>query len=222
MKSLSKIILIAFLSLLVSEMQAQHGGFKFGLAMANAKVKTLEGESPDVDNKILYAPKVGFIFDTPLYEGLFLQTGVLTTVSGFKFEDEREELVSKESFVLLYLEMPLDIGYRHQLNDNLHVMGMVGPVFRYLTYSTLAFKVDGEWDNEPTHTGEGDDKAEYFDNFDLNLNIEAGVQYNRYQFTLYYNPGFTNIFNKESSLDISEWKNSSFGINIGILFGQVD
>ena len=147
---------------------------------------------------------------------------MFTTVSGFKFEDEREELVSKETFVLLYLEMPLDIGYRHQLNDNLQVMGMVGPVFRYLTYSTLAFKIDGEWDNEPTHEGEGSDKVEYFDNFDLNLNIEAGVQYKRYQFTLYYNPGFTNIFNKESSLDISEWKNNSFGVNIGILFGQVD
>lgn len=222
MKFLPKIILIAFLSLMVFEMQAQHGGFKFGLAMANAKLKTFDADSLDVDNKILYAPKVGFIFDTPLYEGLFLQTGVFTTVSGFRFDDVREELESKEYFVLLYLEMPLDFGYRHQLNDNLQVMGMVGPVFRYLTYSTLAYKVDGEWDNELTHIGEGSDKVEFFDNFDFNLNIEAGVQYKRYQFTLYYNPGFTNIYNEDFAGEKAEWKNNSFGVNIGILFGQVD
>ena len=229
MKNLVKIFIIAFLSIIVFEASAQHGGFKFGLSMANANLKGGDVTSPTIDNKLLIAPKVGFIFDTPLYEGLFLQTGIFTAVSGFRYDDTRDvednngliAVDSKEMLFLLYLEFPLDFGYRHQLNDNLQVMVMAGPVFRYLTYSTIAYKTGNDWDNEPTHVGEDHNKIEFFDNFEIGLNIEAGVQFKRYQFTLYYNPGFTNIYNKDFTTE-AEWKNYSFGLNIAILFGSMD
>ena len=233
MKNLLKILIIAFLSIIVFEAHAQHGGFKFGLSMANANLKGADDTAPTIDNKLLIAPKVGFIFDTPLYEGLFLQTGIFTAISGFRYdttrfvEDDNVEIEvnSKEMPFLLYLEFPLDIGYRHQINDNLLAMVMAGPVFRYLTYSTFAYKTGNDWDNEPTHDGEDHNKIEFFDNFEIGLNIEAGVQFKRYQFTMYYNPGFTNIYSKDYK-DIEgddiEWKNYSFGLNIAILFGSMD
>jgi len=194
--------------------------------MANANLKGGDVEAPTVDNKLLIAPKLGFIFDTQLYEGIFLQTGIFSSISGYRFDDIRwdDEVPydSKEVVFLWYLEFPLNIGYKHQLNDNLHIMGMTGPVFRYLTYSTIAFKVENDWDNEPTHIGEGSDKIEFFNNFDFGLNIEAGVQFKRYQFTFYYTPGFTNIYNDDFVGDVASWKNYSFGFNIAILFGKVE
>lgn len=201
-----------------------------GLNMANASLK--DGDSTAVeDNKILFAPRIGFTFETPVHENIFIQTGIFVTASGYSFDSKRyidgedftvEEVDSKEKFVLLYLELPVHAGYKYELSDNASVFGMLGPVFRFMPYSTLAFKIDGEWDNEVTHFGEGDDKIEMFNKFDMGLNIEAGIQVDRVQFSLFYNPCFINIFNDELMGPDAKWKNYNFGINFAVLFGNVE
>lgn len=229
MKSLTKILVIAILSIMVFNGHAQNAGFKFGLNMANANLKNADGTS-ETDNKLLFAPRIGFTFETPVYNEVFIQTGLFVTASGYTYESERipdpyenpeVSIESTEKFILLYLELPVNVGYKYALNDQTSLFGMVGPVFRYLTYSTLAFKIDGEWDNEETHLGEGDDKIELFDNFDFGLNIEIGAQIDRYQFSMFYSPSFTNIANEDLAGTDASWKNYCFGLNVGILFGEI-
>ncbi|MEN8224261.1 MAG: outer membrane beta-barrel protein [Bacteroidota bacterium] len=231
MKNLTKILMIALFSIIVSGAFAQNGGFKFGLNMANANQKVGD-EKLDIENQLLFAPRLGFIFEMPVHENIFMQTGIFGTASGYSYDSQRdvdddilevEWADSREKYVLVYFELPVNFGYKHELNDDVSLFGMMGPVFRYMPYSTLAYKIDGEWDNEVTHFGEGDNKIEFFNKFDMGLNIEAGAQVDRYQFTLFYSPSFTNIVNEEADmLDLGmKWKNYSFGLNIAILFGDV-
>ena len=63
-----------------------------------------------------------------------------------------------------------------------------------------------------------------FKTFDIALNIEAGVQYDRFKFSLYYKPSFSNIFSDEFIGEDSDvhWKNYSFGVNVAVLFGPIE
>lgn len=230
MKNLIRILMITLLSLIVFNTYAQQGGFKFGLNMANINLKEADGLM-DTGSETLIAPRLGFIFDTPVHEDIFIQTGIFVTASGCSFDSERPEegedntidwVESREKFILLYLELPVNAGYKYEVNDDVSLFGMLGPVFRFMPYSTLAFKTDGDWDNEVTHMGEGDDKMEMFNKFDFALNLEVGAQVDRFQFSLFYSPSFTNVFNDEMFGPDASWKNYNFGLNIGILFGNTD
>jgi hypothetical protein len=158
------------------------------------------------------------------------------SLNGYRYDDTREvedengnmvDVESLERPLLLYISLPVNIGYKHNTSDKFGIFGMVGPVFRYLAYSTHTFKVNGEWDNETTKIEVDGEEKPAFKNFDFALNIEAGVQYDRFKFSLYYAPSFSNIYSNDI-LDVlpdnanASWKNFSFGVNVAILFGQLE
>jgi len=225
MKSFVKILIVALLTVIVFNAQAQHGGFKIGLNMSNATLKE-DGVKVDEDQSLLFSPRVGFYYDGPIYENIFMQTGLYGTVSGFTSKysetEEGETFEITEKYILLYLEIPVSFGYKYPINDKTSVFGMFGPVFRFLPYSTLAYKIDdSDWDNDATHVGEEGDKIEWFKKFDLSLNIEVGVQYDRFQFSFFYNPSMLDILNDDFMGPEATWKNYCFGVNVGILFGEM-
>ncbi len=233
MRIFTRILIIALFSIIVMDVSAQKAGFKFGSVWANANLLDDDGSKPTTDHKMLITPKIGFIFETSIYNNIFLQTGLFATVSGYRWDSERliedengdpYEVDSKDRFMLIYLDLPVNFGYKHPISDKLSIFGMAGPVFRYLTYSTYAYKVNGEWDNETTNVDLGDGEKELFKKFDIGLNIEAGVQYDRFEFSLYYSPSFSNIINDDLIPEGSKakWKNYSFGVSVAILFGQIN
>ena len=231
MRNFSRILLLALFSLMIMNVSGQNFGIKFGSVWSNVNLDYDDGsELPD--QQFLISPKLGVIFETPIYKGLFLQTGIMASLNGYRWDSQRTytndtttiTTPSKERPLLIYLTLPVNIGYRHMLNDDFGIFGIVGPHFRYLAYDTHTFKVDGEWDNESTDIEINGEKKPLFKNFDFALNIEAGVQYDRWRFSLYYNPSFTNIFNDDIIPDGSnaQWKNYSFGVNVAVLFGPLD
>jgi len=214
--------------------KAQHAGFKIGVNFANMTIKPDE----DVDNffinkRVLISPKLGFIFETSIYEGLFFQTGVNTSVKGFKFDGTRllqtgtdednkpivEEFESIEYFVFWYISLPLQFGYKFDLGD-VKLLAMTGPEFNYGVYSTNLYKANNEYDND--HYTTGSDPADDYKPFDIHWSLEGGVQYSRFQFTVYYTYGLSNVVNVSDGMDDVSWKNRVFGANIAILFGQMD
>ncbi|MEN8226461.1 MAG: hypothetical protein ABFS05_13990, partial [Bacteroidota bacterium] len=108
MKNLSKILVVALLALFSINAYAQNAGFKIGLSMANTSLSD-EGWTMDEKSKILFAPKLGFTFETPFNENLFLQTGLFASVSGNCFnatwEVQEVEVDSKNKYILLYVDL---------------------------------------------------------------------------------------------------------------------
>jgi len=232
MRIYTRILIVALFSILIMDASAQNAGIKIASNWANASLNQGDSEDP-IDNQTLITPKLGFIFETPVYKSLFIQTGLYASASGYRYDAKRlvddengdpYEVDSKERPILLYIDLPVNFGYKHAVSDELSIFGMVGPVFRYLAYSTHTFKVSGEWDNESTKVEIGGEEKEPFKNFDMGLNIEAGVQYDRFEFSLYYMPSFSNILNDDLIPEGSDaqWKNYSFGLGVGFLFGQID
>jgi hypothetical protein len=230
MRTFTRIFIIALFSIIIMDASGQNVGFKVASSWTNAKLTPSDN---GLDKKAQVAPKLGFIFETPIYKGLFLQTGLYASLSGFRYKDtvsfEDEEgntydIESKNKYILVYLDLPVNFGYKHAVSDELSIFGMAGPVFRYLTYSTYAYQINGEWDNEPTDIGEGDDKIEFFNKFDIGLNIEAGVQYDRFEFSIYYMPSFSNIMSddvQKLAESGASWKNNSFGVGFAVLLGDI-
>ena len=220
MKKIASLILIVLMTSIVLDTTAQNAGIKFGSVWSKANLKADESDELP-DQKFLISPQVGVIFEAKIYEGLFLQTGLMASLNGYRYEadfrtvkDENDNDVPVESIerpILLYMSLPVNFGYKHMTSDKFGIFGMVGPVFRYLAYSTWSYKVSGEWDNEATNEEIDGEEKSIFKSFDFALNIEAGVQYDRFKFSLYYAPSFSNIHNDELLPDDSDdhWKNYS-------------
>ena len=233
MKRYASLMVLALMTVVVLDASSQNVGIKFGSVWSNANLKAEEGmELPD--QKFLIAPQLGIIFETPIYEGIFLQTGLMASINGYRYDDTRYiedengipaiEVSSVERPILMYLSLPVNFGYKYMTSDKFGIFGMIGPGFRYLAYSTWTFKVDGEWDNESTTEEVDGEEKSIYKNFDFALNVEAGVQYDRFKFSLYYNPSFSNILNDEILPEGSNahWKNYSFGLNVAVLFGPIE
>lgn len=231
MRIYTRILIVALFSIFIMDASAQNAGIKIASNWANASLNQGDSEHP-IDNKMLITPKLGFVFETPVYKNLLIQTGLFASISGYRYDSKRfvndengdpYEIDSKERPILLYLDLPVNFGYKHAVSDELSIFGMVGPVFRYLAYSTHTYKINGEWDNETTKIEVDGEEKELFNKFDIGLNIEAGVQFDRFEFSLYYMPSFVNIYNDEVIPEDSDykWTNYSFGVGFAVLFGSI-
>lgn len=236
MKKITFLFFVTVITIGSFTVNAQKAGFKMGVNFANMAIKPAEAENEIDGKKALISPRLGFIFEAPIYEGVFFQTGINTSVKGYRFNSVRmmkvdeidgeaikEPFDSKEFLMLWYIDLPLQFGYKAEMGDGF-LYGMTGPSFNFGVYTTNLYKANGEWDND--HMSIGTTNEDDFKSFDLNWNLEFGYQYNRIQFGLFYSLGLSNIMNipeefKEFFDDVS-MKNNVFGANIAILFGDVD
>ena len=125
-------------------------------------------------------------------------------------ENEWEE--SREFNVIICVDIPINIGYKYDF-DAISVFGKIGPVFSFNTYATNLYRVDGEWDND--HLTVGTDPTDYVKPFTMYFDAEAGVQLERFQFSVSYMQGLS-----EMSPNDLEMKSNVISINAAILFGN--
>ncbi len=224
MKKLTIIAIIAILTCSVSITNAQvkvNGGFKLGSDFSNIKM-TYDGDSynDEIDSKRLISPRLGFFVDVEFFEGIFVQTGVFGASKGFRYDSKRmiggKEYSSKEYQLLMGIDIPLNFGYKFDLGA-VKIFGMVGPQLTYNMYSTLLYKADDEYDNDKQTIG----TKEFIDTFkpmNFAVNIEGGVELDRFQFSLFYTQGLSNL----SNISDTEFKTNVFGVTAAVLFGRVD
>lgn len=213
----------------------QKVGFQMGLNFSNWNPSVDSIEFPE--QKPLISPSLGILVEIPVNEGFFISSGVFTRVKGIRFESVRpvgdvigndyEMKETNEFLVLWYLNLPVNFGYKFELDNGLKLYGKTGPTFDFGIYSTNLYRYDSEWDNQKTKFGEPDlesDAIMFFNKFDFGWNIEAGLQVSRFQFSLFYNPGFTEVFNADDDIeeDLPNMKNYVYGFKTAILFGQMD
>lgn len=219
---------VAFLSALVLgsfSLMAQSGGIKAGVHFANMSVKPAAAADLIKNQRSLISPRFGFIYEMPVYQEVFFQTGINVSAKGYKFDSKRtingKDFDSQEYNLIGYVDLPLQFGYKFDVGV-VKVFGMTGPVFNYAVYTTNLYKADGEYDND--HQSIGASNADAFKPFDFNWNIEGGLQYSHFQFSLFYSYGFSNVVNKPENKPFTDFsmKNSLFGLNIAILFGNID
>lgn len=225
---MKKRLIVAFLSALVLgsfSLMAQSGGIKVGVHFANMSVKPSSAADLIKNQRSLISPRFGFIYEMPVYQGVFFQTGINVSAKGYKFDSNRtidgKKFDSQEYNLISYVDLPLQFGYKFDVGV-VKLFGMTGPVFNYAVYTTNLYKADGEYDND--HQSVGTSTGDNFKPFDFNWNIEGGLQYSHFQFSLFYSYGFSNVQNKpdQPAFNDLSMKNSLFGLNIAILFGNIE
>lgn len=214
------IVIIASISLNTLNAQVK-GGFKMGVDFSNMK-ESLKGESINdmIDSKRLITPRIGFIIEVGINEYLFIQTGLFGSARGHRSDAERvineKTYDSKEYQVMLFVDLPVNIGYKYDLGGA-KLFAMAGPVLSYGIYSTLLYYADDEWDNDQQHVGNS--LMDDFKPLNFGINIEGGVEFNRFQFTAFYLQGLSELSNAP---DINSTKTNVFGLTAAVKFGRVD
>jgi len=215
------VIMVAAFSINTLNAQVK-GGFKIGVDLSNIRGEMPYGSTfkEAYDSKRLISPRLGFIIEVPVNDYLFFQAGLYGTLKGMRYNDEIEIdnkwYDTKDYQLLIAVDFPINFGYKYDLGGA-KIFGMAGPVISYNTYATVLYKPEGkDWDNDKQSVGNT-----IFDDFKLlnfGVNIEGGVELDRFQFSLFYTQGISNLSNNS----IATITTNVFGLAAAIKFGKVD
>jgi len=234
---MKKIVLLVLLSLGVSSGYAQ---INFGIlaGLNNAIQRGSHGVPPNTKYSLLW--HAGVVADVPLGGRFYLQPQLLASVKGRRYDAHNLDsnvyiFISdaSEKTRMVYLEIPVNIIYKHPLGPGKLIAGG-GPYVAYslggksssiLTYrrgeqvfseSTIKFK------NETRPNDEELSKYTYYKPLDAGLNFIAGYELNNgLCFNVNYSLGLMNIEPSDGVLpdgtNISHGtrKNSYFGLSVG-------
>ncbi len=180
-----KFLAIAACALFVSAAQAGVPvtyGVRAGMNVSNMKMKE-GGSSEKFGTKVGF--HVGAIVDIPVFKQyLYVQPGLSFTQKGAK--DSEGGLT--ETLNPLYLEIPILLSGRYDINKKVQVQVSFGPYFA----AGLCGKDKEKWGSET-------DKEDFFGDgvkrFDAGLSVGAGVLLMKHYFVgIQYEAGLANIF----------------------------
>ncbi len=194
------------------------GGFKLGADFSKLTMEDSDGDSELSDEaKRLISPRMGFIIEVPVNGFLFVQAGIFGAAKGWRLNGEEMGIEYKNIQVIGTLDIPVNFGYKYDLGG-VKLFGMAGPVLSYNVYTTFLYKYgDDDWDNDNDFKI-GTSDTDTFKPLNFGVNIEAGVELNRFQFSAFFSPGLSNFSNVEGS----KFKTNVFGLAAAIKFGSVD
>ena len=194
---MKKLLLIAIVILISSSWNVSNAqvraGFKLGVDFSYLKLKAGDGYTlDDLDFKRLISPRMGFILEVGINDYLFMQTGVFGAAKGVRYNSERyikeKWYDSKEYEILASIDVPINFGYKYDLGGA-KIFAMAGPVISYNIYTTNLYKADNEYDNDHQSIGTGVDDE--YKPLNFGINIEGGVEVDRFQFSAYYTQGLS-------------------------------
>lgn len=169
----------------------------------------------------LFSSRVGFhiggkseIDLSKLAKGFYCETGALLSLKGGKVDWGDLGSVSLNPY---YLEIPLRIGYKYTINDNVKAIGKLGP---YFAFGLFGKEIDsyGPSDTETYDLFTGQDAIKRFDaGIGLNLGIEIK---NKYQFCIGNDWGLIPVYDSTGDeIDLGAGaKNLNLTISLSFLF----
>ena len=147
-----------------------------------------------VDTKVRTGFRASVAAEIELAAGVYLAPGVTFRQEGYKY-------TNGYNFGLNYISVPVDLGIRVGLGDNLAVSVEAGPSFAY-GLST---------------TGNVDEfKAGTYKRFDMGLNASAALEYNKVYLRLGTDIGLVNTLKNDNAN--TSYKNASFFAGVGYRF----
>lgn len=155
-------------------------------------INKVAGITPDT--KVRTGFRASAAAEIGLASGVYLAPGLTFRQEGFK-------IGKNESYALNYLSLPVDLGIRVGLGDNLAVSVEAGPSFAYGLSSSGA--VDAF-------------KSGAYKRFDVGLNASAALEYSKVYLRLGTDIGLVNAL-KTSNNNVS-YKNASFFAGVGYRF----
>lgn len=166
---------------------------KAGMNIANMSG---DGESADA----IMGYNVGIAFDRSIgTSGMFWGMGLQLATKGWKYSEEDYETKLNAH----KLEIPLNLGYKYQVNDDLAIDARVGGFANFDVFGKLKYKEDGE--EESVNIGDLDE----YDRFSAGIQFGVGVWYQKLNLNITYQNGLVKA---------NEMKERNWMISLGYAF----
>ena len=177
------------------------GDFRFGVTagMNVPKITDL-----NADCRIGF--NVGVRGEYNFTNNVFADFGLSFTQKGCEYEYMDDD-VAKVKMTPGYLEIPLNVGYRFNLGNNVSIFGATGPYFAFGVCGKTKVELLGK-----------EDKVDFFDGdnganvFDAGWGVKLGVEAKDFQIGFGYEYGFTKV------VDDTSCHNSNFMVNVAYMF----
>lgn len=207
MKRKKVLILFALMMASVTGIQAQDG-LKWG---AVAGINSSTFSTAGFDSKVGF--HVGVKAEKELRqiaEGIYLDMAALLSLKGTEIKEVGHgKTASIKKFTPYYLEIPIHMGYKCSLNDNIALFGNLGPYFSLGLFGNYE-ETGGHLATAP-ETIFGDNKMK---RFDFGLGLKVGVEFCRkFQVSSGYDWGMI-----ESVENSGGNKNRNLTFSLGYLF----
>ena len=192
---MKKLFFVAF-ALVAGVLSAQaqteiHPRIEVGANFASGVHKVV-GATPE--SKVRLGFRAGLAAEVGLASGVYLAPGVTFRQEGYKFGNGN-------GYGLNYISVPVDLGIRVGLGDNLAVSVEAGPSFAYGISTT------GNLDAF---------KAGAYKRFDMGLNASAAIEYSKVYLRLGTDIGLVNAL--KNPVANTSYKNASFFAGVGYRF----
>lgn len=156
----------------------------------------------EMDSRIGF--NVGVRAEYNFSESVYGNVGLLFTQKGCEFSEDGDELKYNPG----YLELPIHVGYRYSLGNNVSIFGETGPYFAVGVCGKTKVEYQG-YSGDADFFGDGGAKR-----FDAGWGLRTGVEFSKFQVSLGYEYGFAKVF------DDSDLKghNGNFMVGVSYMF----
>jgi len=199
MKKITQLSILSLFLLFAFQAKAQKINITAGFTSS-----TWAGEDADLfgtedQKKALAGFHLGASIDIALNDNFSFQPGLLFTTKGVAFDLSGTSDTSNDaSLSFYYLNVPLNIKYNYEINDDLSIFGLAGPYIGFGLTGTVTQDIGGPGGLiESTETNIKFNDDDDFNRLDFGLGFGAGVGYQAFSLGLYYDLGLANL----SSLD---------------------
>ena len=210
-------------------------GVKAGANIANTSSKNESGR---------IGFNVGGTVEYKLSDRFFLQSGLEFTSKGSKLKEQSfnfslpyfdsGELTSiddldyvtytgkaKASQNLMFLQIPLTIGYRLPLAEDINLTFNIGGYAGYGITARSKYKIDGTL-KYPDGKTESVNTETTYKKFSFNVNYELGLRNLDKSSGTYLNYGYSSGYNNQSTgvtvYEVPKWKNRNVSLSVGYKF----
>ena len=212
--------MIVLIILFCSPSNAQTFGLKGGLSLANMLTKDDDGTYSN-DYKMNPGFHIGATLGLPFTHFLSLESGLLLTTKGAKYEDEVMGVDVSAKTDLYYLDIPVTLKAAHELSRGIKIIGAVGPYVGVgisgKAKATAKYQGTEVSASEDISWGNDEDEDD-LKRLDLGLTVGGGVEINAIQIGISYDMGLSNISAYQEYGTIN--KNRLFKFSVGYRFGN--
>jgi hypothetical protein len=184
MKNLTKTLLFICLIILSTNTFSQKIGAKAGFNFSNMVEKD---DNTTLNNLIKPGIHLGAIANIPLMDMISLEPGIQITTKGARLELGGVKFKTN----LTYLEFPILGKFTYKIGD-LTLVGIAGPAIGIGLSGKAKSKVGSDKNTESISWG-NDKINDDYKRLDLGFIFGAGIEMDKFQFTLSYNLGLANI-----------------------------
>lgn len=214
---MKKLLLVVVAAMMVGAVSAQEWqknilGVRVGANVANMNVDLL-------DTKARVNAHVGVSYERQLLKNLplYLETGLQLTNKGFKFEYSDWEEGTSTKTTATYLEVPVMVNYKFNIQDVVTVYPSAGFYYAYgiagKSKATETYDGESESYEDDTFGDEGMKRS------DVGFRVGVSAVWKQFVFGIGYEGGFTDLGGSDEEDLISiKCKNTNFFISVGYNF----